>query len=1003
MMRVILVSILLFIVVAIQLTEAQQFHTRTYTEADGLANSTVYDVVQDSNGIMWFATRSGISSYNGSTWKSFTVKDGLLQPAYEKLFIDKKGHLWAFTALNGICVSFFEMNHWSSLFCSDSISIQTPVSVFEVIYQDSLPQIIIGTYQQGLWLYKEGNWINFNKDKGLPSNQVNDIQYFYNKIYIATSKGLSILRDNKIITSLTTQPGLPSKNILALHIDNADDKENPQIWMLGDNWLGYIKDSEISVVNRGFNIMTDNKYFNAILIQDSHNGLYFGNVFYLYHLDIKKNELNRIGMKNGLISEGATEVLEDREKNIWITGLRGVTKIPPKLFINYTKDDGLFDNEVTSIEKIKPGYYVLGHTGGLSFYDNNTFKTYDIEVENDNIFHEIRVQDIAVDKAKNIWIAASYKGLAKLDKNRKITWYHNKEGLKGNVMSVVIDNKGDILVCSEKGLFVMKENRFVPVEKINKASKNLRKIFKTKDDDLYIGTFSEGLIEIKDGKVNNYLCGRKNCSNNVYAFLEDSKGRKWVGTWNGLHMLKDDTLVKLKPDSIRIDNPVYLIMEDHQNNIWFGSDNGLYRFDGGKLRHYTMSDGLSGMEANRDAALVEEDRIWIGTNNGLSIYNPKYDVNVDEFPAPIVTIMDIKAEDGSLPIHYEASLPYNINNFCFTFAGISFLDEEKVYYQCKLEGFDKNWREEFRSLDNKYCYFNLPPGNYRFCIKARNKLGIWSKPVCTKLITINKPFWLQWWFITIFSLVILLLLYLFLRMAFRVRYSVKLKKQVEERTKKLKESEDKLKELNDTKDRFFSIIAHDLKSPFNAILGLSDVLKTEYESLTDEEIKELVQNLHLASSRSVDLLDNLLNWARSQKGTIPFNPDYFNLNLLIEENFSIFESSANKKQISLINLVDMDTKIFADRNMIDTVVRNLISNAIKFTNKGGRISISSRENEKFVEVCVRDNGTGIDQNSIGKLFKIEEKVNTKGTDNEGGTGLGLVLCKDFIIKNGGDI
>ncbi len=695
--------------------------------------------------------------------------------------------------------------------------------------------------------------------------------------------------------------------------------------------------------------------------------------------------------------------MQDREHNIWITGLRGITKMSPKRFESYNKEDGLFQNEVTSIEKIKPGHYVLGHHGGLSFWDGINFKTYDLETSDTNLLHEIRVQDIAVDNEENIWIAASLKGLAKLDKKGDITWYHDKQGLKGSIMSVIADENNNILVCSEKGLFKLIGNRFEPVNRVNKVTKNQRKIFKAKDNTLYIGTYSHGLLEITDETVNLFKCKEKNCSNNVYAFLEDSKGRKWIGTWNGLYTLRNDTLQKVKNKNLKIDRPVYLIIEDHENNIWLGCDNGLYCYDGNYLKHYTMSDGLAGMEINRDAGMVEKETIWIGTSNGFSIYNPRYEFDLEEYPPPVVKLNTLRVGEDTLSVENEIELPANKNNFCFTFNGISFLDEDKVYFRCKLEGFDKEWREEFRSVDNKYCYFNLPPGKYKFCIKARNKIGLWSEPVCSSVIVINQPFWLRWWFITILGALLLFGIYFFLRIIFRLRYSGKLKEQVEERTLELKKSEQKLKELNDTKDRFFSIIAHDLKSPFNAILGLSDVLKSEFEALSKEDMKGIVQNLHLASSRSVDLLDNLLNWARTQKGNIPFHPDYFDLSLLIEENISIFAPTAENKEVDLINLIRDDTKVFADRDMINTVIRNLISNAIKFSWHGGRIAVSSRINKNYVEVCVRDNGTGIDDESAEKLFRIEEKINTKGTDNEGGTGLGLILCKDFVTKNKGEI
>ncbi len=226
------------------------------------------------------------------------------------------------------------------------------------------------------------------------------------------------------------------------------------------------------------------------------------------------------------------------------------------------------------------------------------------------------------------------------------------------------------------------------------------------------------------------------------------------------------------------------------------------------------------------------------------------------------------------------------------------------------------------------------------------------------------------------------------------------RKKAEDR---LKRSEKKLRELNATKDKFFSIIAHDLKNPFNVILGFSELLYTGYERYGDDEKKNMIKNLHEASANTYKLLQNLLEWAKAQLGKITVKQEVFDLKNIADENFEVFSSVAKSKNIKIESDIPYKTLVKADKNMINTVVRNLISNAIKFTPEGGKIKISARILNGHTEFCVADNGVGIKSEDIDKLFSISEQFRSVGTNNETGSGLGLILCKEFVEKNGGTI
>jgi PAS domain S-box-containing protein len=212
-----------------------------------------------------------------------------------------------------------------------------------------------------------------------------------------------------------------------------------------------------------------------------------------------------------------------------------------------------------------------------------------------------------------------------------------------------------------------------------------------------------------------------------------------------------------------------------------------------------------------------------------------------------------------------------------------------------------------------------------------------------------------------------------------------------------------LEELNNSKDKFFSIIAHDLKSPFISLVGFSEILDEDLESLTSDELKYYARNIHKSAKGLLNLLENLLEWSRIHTGRMKFYPSKLNLGELISSVRSLYRENAAKKDITLEIDYDPDLYILADLNMIESVIRNLLSNAIKFTGHGGIIKINAFQNGGRVKVIVEDNGMGISNEDLDKLFKIDKHVSTKGTDEEEGTGLGLILCKEFVEKNDGKI
>lgn len=220
---------------------------------------------------------------------------------------------------------------------------------------------------------------------------------------------------------------------------------------------------------------------------------------------------------------------------------------------------------------------------------------------------------------------------------------------------------------------------------------------------------------------------------------------------------------------------------------------------------------------------------------------------------------------------------------------------------------------------------------------------------------------------------------------------------------KRKELTNELIEINKNKDKFFSIIAHDLKSPFQGLLGFSEILDEDFDELTDEERKRFIENIRSTSKVLYTLVDNLLQWSRLQTGRIEFNPEDIDIREIVERSVETLKGNIQKKKLSVENKIKENNILSADETMMQQVVQNLLSNAIKFTPCGGLIKIYDERKNGYYNFIIEDNGVGIPENIITDLFKLDSHYTTNGTDNEEGTGLGLVLCKEFVEKNGGHI
>ncbi len=394
------------------------------------------------------------------------------------------------------------------------------------------------------------------------------------------------------------------------------------------------------------------------------------------------------------------------------------------------------------------------------------------------------------------------------------------------------------------------------------------------------------------------------------------------------------------------------IFSENENAVFYG-DNTLFITDGSlnpinEIENITFAQGFEDLNKDNKAEFIAF------SNNTLKIYSSDFNVNAK-----------FKIEQEAAPYPEECSFVSlkndNKNSFVF--------NSRLFYYQ-------------FSYSENNIAFLKYP------------------------------------FFITVF-LVIYGILYLIIRINSerlknenkkleqivieRTNEIAKQKEEIQNQANELEVKNKNLHELNAQKDKFFSIIAHDLKSPFNGIMGFSELLLNQISEKDYEGIDEYAKIIGQSSRRAMDLLTNLLDWSRAQTGRMEFNPENLDLADLIEEHKMLFDAIAGQKGITIKKVLPHEISVFADRQMISTVLRNLISNAIKFTKEGGEVKISTEKRTNEILIFVSDNGIGISPERLEKLFRIDESDSTSGTNNEKGTGLGLILCKEFVENHGGKI
>ncbi|HNW53002.1 MAG TPA: ATP-binding protein [Bacteroidales bacterium] len=1106
---------------------AQQFFVKSYALKEGLPTRNINDACQDNDGIMWFATSYGISKYDGFRFTNYDLKDGLPYQFYRKVKIDARGILWAMPDNILDTIVFRDGNKWGKISPPPREERNYLMNSFDVLYKNNKPVICVGSFN-GYFIWENNTWSHFSISPNPALNYVYSVVAKNQEFFLSTRVGICIVNGSKQDWSLTDLVKPFGTDIIAINFGDRNTK-NEKLWVLTENWLGYIQQNTFRKVTDKFKLPHPSIFYYSYVNSDHNGNVFFGNIWAKYYISNKSDIPVPLMFDNGFSSHGATSVFIDREQNVWITDTRGINKINNLKVINYFRRNGMLEDEVTAIAETNDGKIVLGHNNGLSILSpNNTFKVIEFP---DRKLNTRRVGDMMKDREGNIWFASISRGIGELKPDLNINWYSSDKYPVTNVVHQ--DRNGRIWVGADTVLLYIRNKELFQYPFYSIPSNVIRKIFSDDKDGIYV-TGSNGLWHIVKDKVERVPAAEGHKTENVYSYYKSKSGVQYVGCNNGLYVIKNGLMEKFRYHDIEINTPVFFIFQDSDDNFWFGSNTGVYKWDTrDNLEVFNIYNGLAGWETNRAAGMSDsKGRVWIGTDRGLTCFEPGYNNAVISVPE----IKLLYAEDSKgirYPLNRENSLKNASNTLVFHFRGISFINEDLIEYKYKLEGFDQDWQQISQPMLDNVKYIGLKPGKYTLCVMAKNFSGAWSQVARSETITIKPPFYLTWWFLLLSLIAASLIIFGIIRYRVQRLHNAGLQNEIAERklveqdlieskqryhdlvellpetiyeadfsgkiiylndtgfrlfgympqdlntyllldqlaapesrddmhlhieavheykradralmtgiTKsgntfpisihtvpvvvnkkcigtrgiiidmteqkrfedQLQKNAEDLQAINNSKDKFFSIIAHDLRSPFTSFLGFTEILDEEFDTLPEKELRSIISLMRGSALNLYQLLENLLEWSMLHREITQFEPRNTTLLPLIESCLEVITHSAQLKDIEVSVDVPADLEVVADIHMLMTIVRNLLTNAVKFTHREGKVHISAiPSGEHFVTIAVKDTGIGIAADLIQKIFRIDTNNKTKGTEGEVSTGLGLILCKEFVEKHGGNI
>jgi signal transduction histidine kinase/ligand-binding sensor domain-containing protein len=980
-------------------------------------NYDIFAIAEDSTGNLWLATDKGLVNFDriNNTTLQYTHDpnnpESLSNNWVETVFIDSKERIWAGTR-NGL-----------NLFQPSSKSFKN-----------------ISVEEKRAGVNHRVSFISMVEDKS-------------GNIWMASSNGLycvenSPVEHDPLLTRYFHFPedqyNFSGNRLLSVFIDDED-----HLWAGAENGGLYLLEPE----NKRFyhykmdesNPTSLNNESIQCIIQDNTKNLWVGTFGGGLNISEKNDDAifhykNLKGNISSLSNNRVSSFLQCDNGQIWVGTDGGGLNLfnqQTKRFTRYNKENsGLSSNSILDLaEDSNNNFWIASWGGGLMKYkaDRNKFETFtmqDSKIPDNNIF------SVTVGNNNDLWLGSYAHGLIhyRIDKNEFTSYMQSNSAILSNYVFVVKVVNEQIFIGTRVGLqiFTPKENDFETF----------------KHDPNQPNSISHGCIY--DILVENDSC--------IWIATQNGLNRFHPKTKEFEQYYKEDGLA---------DNVIRSLLIDESGVLWIGTNSGISKFDykRGQFENFSQDDGLQSNEFNfKSAIILENGHLLFGGTNGFNSIAPNRIIKNPNIPKIVITDFFLfnkpaNAYAAGSPLQKDISackeimLSHHQNFLTFYFSAMDFTRPEKNRFSYMLENFDDNWI--YSGSKREATYTNIDPGTYILHVIGSNNDGVWNEEGTDLKITILQPWYLTWYFKVIYAILFvgIILGIFYIRTATLRKQKERLTIKVAERTKdledknllleqnsielnksnellksrqrliekqkeslmiqaeelkiiaeNLEETNNELININATKDRFFSIVAHDLRSPFNGFLGFTQIMAEDLPSLSMDKIQELAERMRDSAFNLFRLLENLLQWASIQQGLFTFELKRLELLPIVDDCMSTISEMAKNKGIDIKIDVPEKTMVYADSHVVHMVIRNLLSNALKYTNKGGKVSLYAKATTtKLVEIFVKDTGIGMSKDLLDKLFRLDTKTNRRGTQGEPSSGLGLIICKDLIEKQGGEL
>ena len=1038
-MKVLLCSACIVIEVYPQIQEPIFEH---YTTDHGLSGSIVRSIIQDKEGYLWFGTYSGLDRFDGITFKSYknipgdttSISNGYVQCLLE----DQGGNLWIGTT-NGLD----KFDRSTETFIHYKITTDIHVNESNNILSIAVDHngiLWVGTAYGLIRLNPvNGTFISFRHDTldyaSLSHERVNALYIDSNKdLWVGTNRGLDKY-DRKTGSFIhywhdpVYKPGRNRLGVLEKYCITSLYEDNTGVLWIGttgglleldpqrEKFLLHGSDSNDSTT-LSFHHVTS-------IHEEDDNSIWVGTWVGLNLMNKKTKRFSRIyhddKIPTSVSHSNISSILKERSGTLWVTTFGGgVNKLNRttspfrQYFIHSWRETDRFSS--ASIL-----YLSNSHDGTLWVATPTDLLKFDPQREQfwpSNLNRNVRI--VAEDRQGNLWInnnISSGRGLIKMEINGHITTITDSSGneLFWLINEFIVDNDSTLWACTADGVGLIKINtRSNSFSVVYEYPGNIQTIYKSKDGLIWIAPVESGLLCFDPSTneiMNNYISDPNNpgslSGNTVLTIHEDEQGNLWLGTNMGLNKydrIKQEFYSYTESNGLP-HNWVYKIFEDAHNNLWLTTLKGVSKFNPHTetFNNYDILHGLVAVERAGIGLRANNGEIYLDSPGGLIRFHPDSIRDNPYIPPIVITSISVMGEN--MPYQDQINLIHSMNDLTFEFAALNYVRSEKNLYAYKLEGLDDDW--SFAGTKRYVSYNNLNPGEYTFRVRGSNNDGIWNEDGAAVKIIILPPWWKRMWAYLLYMVVLGSIVF--------IMWNAQLKKiKIQHQYEMSQFEARKLHEVDEMKLRFFTNVSHEFRTPLMLILGpVEDILKRTKELKTEQNVSLIKRN----AGRLLGLVNQLLDIAKFESGNMKLQAVPRNIIPLVKSLVLSFTAYAERKQIALaFNSTGDEIIVYLDRDKMEKIITNLLSNAFRFTPVGGMIEINVKSvpscdslfdkqvnQEGFVEISVSDTGIGIPEEKLPKIFDRFYQVDGSHTREQGGTGLGLSLTKELVKLHKGEI